>query len=61
MITCSAPITEDHVKDLVAGKQTEPIEFTWKSGKKGLARLKGYPIKGEGENKKFKLDFDFIN
>lgn len=59
MDMCSGTISEDNVKDLSAGKVTDPIEFVWKSGKRGLARLKGYPVDAEGGHKRFKLEFVF--
>lgn len=55
MTLCSAPISEQDIKDLVDGKAIGPKEFTWKSGKKSLAKLRGTPAEG----KKFKLDFIF--
>lgn len=35
-----AKITVNDMRNLLAGKQTREIRFTWKSGKKGKARLK---------------------
>lgn len=58
MNICSAPITEDDVKALIAGGRVGPKNFTWKSGKKGTARLKGAVIQG-GDGKDFKVEFDF--
>lgn len=54
----SAAITADHIKDLASGKPTEPIEFTWKNGKKGYARLRGTPTDVNGR-KEFNLQFIF--
>lgn len=58
MEICSAPITEQHIKALSAGEVIGPLEFTWKSGKKGLAKLKGHPVT-EGDKTSFKLEFVF--
>ena len=48
-----ANIGTNDVKDLIAGKETKEKEFTWKSGKKGKAKLKL-----NGENK---VEFVFDN
>ena len=58
MAICSAPITENDVKDLVAGKVVGPKKFTWKSGKQGEAKLKSSVVE-EGNEKDFKTEFVF--
>lgn len=58
MTICSAPISETDVKDLVAGKMIGPKKFTWKSGKKGEAKLKASVV-GEGNDRDFKTEFVF--
>ncbi len=58
---CSADLTEGHIKDLAAGKLTDPIEFTWKNGNKGFARLNGTLVEAEGGHKRLKVDFAFDN
>lgn len=58
MSICAAPISEDDVKNLVAGKTIGPKTFTWKSGKQGTAKLKGCITQTE-EKKEFKVQFEF--
>lgn len=58
MTICSALITENDVKDLVAGKVVGPKKFTWKSGKQGEAKLKSSVVE-EGKEKDFKTEFVF--
>lgn len=53
---CSAEITPEDIKQLVAGKTVGPKSFVWKSGSSGTGRLKG-----KVENKEFKVSFDFDN
>lgn len=58
MSICNAPISEDDVRNLVAGKTIEPKTFTWKSGRQGQARLKGDIVQSGGK-KEFKVQFKF--
>lgn len=38
-VISGTPITEEDIKDILDGKQTRVMEFTWNSGKKGKAKL----------------------
>lgn len=57
---CDAPISSADVKKMVSGKETAQKSFTWKSGKKGKAKLKG-SIEDINGQKRFKLSFIFDN
>lgn len=58
MSICGAPISEEDVKTLVSGDPVGPKKFTWKSGKKGTASLKGEVVQ-TSEGKDFKTSFIF--
>ncbi|MBR2894181.1 MAG: hypothetical protein IKC03_00800 [Oscillospiraceae bacterium] len=51
---CGAAISETDIKDMVSGRITSDKIFTWKSGKTGVAKLRGYVT-----NDEFKIKFVF--
>lgn len=62
MTLFGATITEDHIKDLAAGRPTAPPLFLWpKNGKYGLARITGFVVPTENGRKRFSRRFIFLD
>lgn len=62
MTLFGATITEDHIKDLAAGRPTAPTLFLWpKNGKYGLARITGFVVPTENGRKRFSRRFIFLD
>ena len=62
MTLFGATITEDHIKDLAAGRPTAPTLFLWPgNGKYGLACITGFVVPTENGRKRFSRRFIFLD